>query len=340
MKTIIVNSLDEILWRNFVDQHPQGNIFHTPEMFHVFQRTKGYIPEVWAALGEENQILALLLPVHISLNIGMFRPLTTRTIVFGSVLVVNGPDGSEALAALLKAYREKSKLRSLFTEMRNVSPCPEFQPVLNKQDFSYEDHLNYLVDLCPNPETVFSRIGKRTQRNIRHGLNQARVTIEEVKDQNGVMESYALISKTYHLAQVPLADTSLFSAAFDLLSPKGMLMVTLARVGSAPAATSMELIYKDRVYGWYGGMDRSYSSYAPNELLMWHILRWGSENGCRVYDFGGAGKPTEEYGVRDFKAKFGGSLVCFGRNTWIPNPTLFAASKLGYKIMRKFIQAA
>jgi len=37
----------------------------------------------------------------------------------------------------------------------------------------------------------------------------------------------------------------------------------------------------------------------------------------------GAGKPSEKYGVRDFKAKFGGNLVNFGRNTWIPSEMIF-----------------
>jgi lipid II:glycine glycyltransferase (peptidoglycan interpeptide bridge formation enzyme) len=96
-------------------------------------------------------------------------------------------------------------------------------------------------------------------------------------------------------------------------------------------------VYKDVIYGWYGGMDRAYSKYTPNELLMWHILSWGMENGYRVYDFGGAGKPDEEYGVRDFKAKFGGELVCFGRNTCIHAPFRLRLSQFGYNVYRRLL---
>ena len=59
------------------------------------------------------------------------------------------------------------------------------------------------------------------------------------------------------------------------------------------------------------------------------------EKGYRVYDFGGAGKPNEEYGVREFKAKFGGNLVCYGRNTWVPNSVLLSICKFGYEILRQ-----
>ncbi|MDH4208252.1 MAG: hypothetical protein OEV76_05210, partial [Anaerolineae bacterium] len=55
----------------------------------------------------------------------------------------------------------------------------------------------------------------------------------------------------------------------------------------------------------------------------------------RVYDFGGAGKADEEYGVRDFKAKFGGDLVCYGRNTCVHAPFRLAMSKLGYEGYRR-----
>jgi serine/alanine adding enzyme len=45
-----------------------------------------------------------------------------------------------------------------------------------------------------------------------------------------------------------------------------------------------------------------------------------------------AGKPEEEYGVRDFKAKFGGYLVNFGRNIHVHKPTWLGISKFGYQI--------
>jgi lipid II:glycine glycyltransferase (peptidoglycan interpeptide bridge formation enzyme) len=207
--------------------------------------------------------------------------------------------------------------------------------VLQGARFVYEDHLNYLVDLGPTPEAVFSRIGKRTQRNIRHGLNQGHVEIVQVKTKDDLLICYSLLKKTYQNAKVPLAQSSLFEAAFDLLMPQGKCMVTLARVGGKPAAASFELIYKETLFGWYGGMDREFGSYVPNELLMWHILRWGSERSFNCYDFGGAGKPSEQYGVRDFKAKFGGELVCYGRNTWVPYPMVLKIGEFGYQRLRK-----
>jgi CelD/BcsL family acetyltransferase involved in cellulose biosynthesis len=333
----IVRQLDERLWREFVDHHPQGQIFHTPEMFQVFARAKGHQPTLWAAVNDSRRPLALLLPVQITLMEGLLRRFTTRAVVYGSVLCAPGPEGQEALAMLLQAYKWEMKGSVLFTELRNLSDLSDLQSVLNDNDFAYEDHLNYLIDLNRPPEAVLQSIGRRTRKKIRRALRQGEVAIEEVNRREQMVLCYELLQKTYATAQVPLADRSLFEAAFDVLYPRGMVKFLLARIGDDYAAGSVELIYKDRIYGWYGGMDRAYSNYIPNELLLWHIFQWGAENGYKVYDFGGAGRPDEEYGVRDFKAKFGGELICYGRNTCVHAPRLLWLSERGYHIMRRWL---
>jgi len=303
-------------------------------MFQVCARAKGHEPELWAAL-DGDRILALFVAVQITLWDGWLRQLTTRAVVFGSLLSDAGADAGAALRRLLQAYKKGSGTRSLFTEMRNVSPAGDALPVLLAEGFAYEDHLNYLINLNRPVDVVFAGIGARTRKNIRKGLNKARVAIEEVSDRSGLQACYTLLDMTYRAAHVPLPDYSLFEAAFDILHPKKMVRFSIAKVDGFPAATSVELLYRDVMYGWYGGMDREYAAFVPNELLTWHILKWGVEHGYRKYDFGGAGKPHEKYGVRDFKAKFGGELVCYGRNTWVANSWLMSASRLAYSALRR-----
>lgn len=332
----IVRQLDESVWREFVDQEPLGNIFHTPEMFRIFSRTRGYHPTLWAAVDDSNRPLALMLPVQVTLMPGVLRRFTTRALLYGSVLCASGP-GNKALEMLLPAYISETGRHILYTELRNLSDLSHLQSVLSQRGFVYEEHLNYLVDLNRPAEEILQGIGARTRKKIRKGLRDGLVQITEVTDRTELNHWYATLQKTYSHAQVPLADCSLFKAAFDELHPKGMAKFLLARVDGATAACSVELIYRGTIYGWYGGSDRAYGRYCPNELLMWHILAWGADNGYCVYDFGGAGKPDEEYGVRDFKAKFGGDLVCFGRNVHIHSPSLLRLSELGYRAYRRLL---
>jgi hypothetical protein len=276
-------------------------------------------------------------PVQITLFDGPMRPFTTRAIVFGGVLYETSPKGREALDILLRSYVQQTK-GVLFTEMRNLSDLSQVQPMLEAHAFRYEEQLNYLIRLDRPSEEVLQSISRRTRKRIRRGLRAGEVIIREVQQRGELGLFYDLVSRSYAAVRVPLADPSLFEAAFELLYPRGMVKFLLAWIGDECVAASAELIHGDMVFGWYSGVDRSFSSYVPNELLMWHILEWGAENGCRVYDFGGAGRSNEEYGVRDFKAKFGGDLVSFGRNAHVHSPFRLALSKAGYEAYRILLQ--
>ena len=331
----IVNYLEKGTWKNFVENHPQGNIFHTPEMYAVFSQTQGYTPSLWAAV-EGAQVLALMLPVDVTLYRWLSR-FTSRAIVYGGVLCDSAPEGQEGLSRLLAQYKREKRNRGVFTEIRNISDTSDFQSIFKDNSFIHEGHLNYLINLSRTPEEVFQGFHKRTRKQISRGLRKDLLTIKTVKEKEQITECYNLLERTYQRANVPLTHRSLFESAFDVLSSKGMVKFLNAYVDGISVATSVELFYKDVIYGWYGGMDREYSSYIPNELLMWHILNWGAENNYHIYDFGGAGKPDEDYGVRDFKAKFGGKLVNYGRNTWVSNPALFNISRTGYNLFRRFL---
>jgi CelD/BcsL family acetyltransferase involved in cellulose biosynthesis len=330
----IVQQLDESVWREFVGSHPQAQIFHTPEMFEVFACADGHQPVLWAATEGHTRVLALLPAVEVTLKDGLWRSFTTRAIAYGSVLCEPGAEGEVALAQLLQSYARAARKRALFTELRNLSDLTPAQPVVQNCGFAYEDHLNYLVNLDLSPEEVMQNIGRRTRKNLRRALKQGDVVIEEASRLEQAEVCYRLLRTTYAAVQVPLAGWSLFQAAFNVLYPRGMVKFLLARVGEEYAAGSVELVFKDKIYGWYGGMDRNYSEFIPNEVLLWHLFEWGAQNGCKVYDFGGAGKPDEDYGVRDFKAKFGGQLVCYGRNTLVHSRARLAISKGGYQLYR------
>jgi CelD/BcsL family acetyltransferase involved in cellulose biosynthesis len=334
MKITIQNNLEEARWADFVKNHPDGNIFHTPEMFQVFNRTKGCRPHLWAAVNEE-KVLALLPVVHVTLlNKFPLRHFTTRSIAYGGILCAPGAEGEAALTELLQAYNREAKHASLFTELRNLCNLEPHQATLQKHGFAYEDHLNYLINLSRPVEEIMQSFGSSARKKIRRELKRGKVVIRQATQRSEVEICYTLLQQTYKAAKVPLTDRSLFEAAFDVLGPKNIIRFTLAYVDESPAAVSVDLLFKGVMYGWFGGLDRAFGSYLPNELLTWHLFQWGVENGFGIYDFGGAGKPDEEYGVRDFKAKFGGDLVCYGRNICVHAPFSLGLSKLGYRMLK------
>ncbi|HLF27801.1 MAG TPA: peptidoglycan bridge formation glycyltransferase FemA/FemB family protein [Anaerolineae bacterium] len=333
----LVHGLPEDKWRNYVEQHPQGNIFHTPEMFQVFSRTKGYQPALLSATLRGDRVLALLSPVQITLGDGPLRRLRTRAVAYGSVLYDPGPAGASALTTLMHAYVHKTSAKLLFTELRNLADLSAARPVLARHGFAHEDHLTYLIDLDRPANEVWRALHKSGRKAIRRSVHRG-VTVQELDDRSLLPAYYDLIRQTYARAQIPLADISLFEAVFDVLVSQGMAKMLLARVADDYVAASLELLYKDVIYSWYSGYDRAFRYFYPNDILVWHILEWGATHGYRCYDFGGAGRPDQAYGVRNFKAKFGGQLVNLGRYTYVHAPLALMVSRAGYALYRTLLR--
>jgi lipid II:glycine glycyltransferase (peptidoglycan interpeptide bridge formation enzyme) len=116
-----------------------------------------------------------------------------------------------------------------------------------------------------------------------------------------------------------------------------MLRVLMARRGDQDIGALMLLIYRNMLHYWYTGTLEQFFEYRPADLLVWHSLVLGKEMGCTTFDFGGAGRPDEVYRVRDFKAKFGGDLVNYGRNVCVHAPFRLGVSRAGYGLVRKFL---
>lgn len=330
----VITNLDKNAWKNFIDENPQGNIFQTPEMYEVFSRTKGYRPNLWATIGDNNQILALFLPVQVVLYGGPLKIFTTRAISYGGIVTCDGPTGQEALSLLLQTYNRQVPIWPILTELRNHFNLSDLRELLTQNGYTHEDHLNYLIDLKRDPDVIFGSFNTDARRRIQKNLKRGVITVRDMTNRSLLPTFYGLLKKTYQHARIPLADISLFEATFDVLLPKKMARFILVYVDNVPVTASLSLLYKDVIYGWYNGTDRAYRKFGPNESEVWELINWGINNGYGVFDFGGAGKPGEDYGVREFKAKFNGQLVNYGRNTYIHAAMRMKLSKITYGIAR------
>jgi serine/alanine adding enzyme len=330
----LVDRLDRGAWTRFVETLDGSNVFHTPEMFDVFSRADGYRPTIWAAVDERAQPLALLLPVEISLMGGPLRYLTTRAVVFGSVLATTGRRGRDALSLVLRAYDRRVSRRVVLTELRNLVEMGELRSVLADCGFEFRDHLNFLIDLTRPLEDVWADIRPNARRNIRKAMRSG-VTVRQAEGHADIRAAYNVLREAYQRIRVPLPSSSLFHAAFDVLGPPGMMKVLLADVDGVMIGALMLLLHKDVVVYWYTGTSRNHSGYRPADLLVWRSFELAHQSGARTFDFGGAGSPDEHYGVRDFKAKFGGERVDFGRHLRIHGPARFKVARAGYRVRRR-----
>lgn len=328
----VVVDLQDAPWADFVLRHPNGSVFHTPEMHRVFAETRNHRPSVWAAVDGDGDIRALFTPVTIATVGGPIRRLTTRVVAFAEPLF----DDPGALRALLHAYRQEAPRSALFTEIRNLADTGDGAAVLTEAGFRHERHLNFLIDLTLPEDELWAKVAASARRNVQKARRRG-VLIEEAEDRAGIAAAYEVLREVYRRIRVPLPDRSLFEAAHRILGPSGCFTMLLARLDGRTIGALSLLFHRDVVTYWYTGTLREHATYRAGDLLVAHAIELGRSLGCRVMDFGGAGRPDEPYGVRDFKAKYGGRLVDFGRDVWVPSPWRLRMATAGYRLLRRFL---
>ncbi len=331
----IVHSLPYGRWIQFVEESSAGNIFHTPFMMEVFRGAMNYEPFLFAAINEvNNEVVSLLAVTKVNIFSKLLSMFSSRMISYGGI--IHGADENKGLSRLLEYYDHSFKNKSLFTEIRNVHSTESFKGEMIAAGYQYEDYLNYVVDLRRDASSIFRSFSESRKRNIR-ALEKKGVYAKEVTEIKEIEKVYKILHQTYSRIQIPLADISLFESAMKHLFNKGMVKFFLAKLKDEDLASLVALLYKGVIITWYYGSNPEFQNLSPASLLIWHVIKWGSLKGYQSLDFGGAGRPNEKYGVRDFKVRFRGSLTNYGRYIKVYSPTILNLSKIGYQIYRKIL---
>ncbi len=331
----ITDSLEPAQWDKFVQDHPKGSIFHTSAMHDAFAVAKNQSPLSLAALDGDGEVLALLSAVRVQTLPGPLGQISSRSIWYAEPLCRETPEGMAALSALIAKHDDIVRHDTLFTEIRPLDAAASERAALEQCGYTYEDYLNFLIDLRQSDDELWRALDHDCRRRIK-GNQKKGLEIRDVTTLEGVDILYHFLSLTFARARVPLADKSLFAGALQSLQPLDQIRIFAAYFEGEPVGADVILAYKDRVFAWYGGTERV-GPVNPMESLNWNGIEWGQQNGYALYDFGGAGWPNKPYGVRNFKAKFGGQLVSYGRYRKVYSSLKLTLAEKGYESLRKIV---
>jgi len=333
LNVVTPDQIDSGLWSEFVMNHPEGTIFQTPEMYQVYKSSEGFEPVAFFVT-QDNAIKGMVLATLQSENNIFLKSLTSRSLIWGAPLIKLDIDSKMVFLNLFKKYNQIVGHRVLYTQVRNISDLSNYKNLFYRVGFNYEEHLNYIINLKKGKEVIWRSMNKKRRNSIRKGKNSG-ILIEKVRNLDDLKKTYEVLAEVYKTIR-PLESYSLFSNSFSLLNSKGMIQCLNANYNGKIIATVCLLRYKGRIFNWYAGGRREYLCYNPNDLLMWHAIKEGIRDNFDIFDFGGAGKPNEDYGVRDFKKKFGGKEVSFGRFEKSHKPLIHSGFFSLFDLYRKY----
>lgn len=320
-------------WDEFVQRHPKGSVFHTSQMVNAFRQTRGNRPIALASVAENGKVIALLVSVRVQTLPRPLGGVSSRSIFYAEPLCYDHPDSMKALYDLVKYHDARVGRSVLFAEVRPLFAPGAERIVLERAGYEYLDYLNFVNDVTLPVNVMWKKLHRGAHYSVRQCEKRGFVA-REVSALDALDPLYALLQQSYRHSGIPLAHRSLFEATLRELLPSGM--VRFFGVYDRDTAVAMDIIlaYKGRAYLWYGGVSRATEG-SPCSLLRWHELKWAHEEGFDICDSGGAGWPDIPYGVRDFKRKFGGELVHFGRYRKVFAPRTLAMAEKVYNLKRK-----
>ena len=328
----IKKDIDFTAWQAFVDDHPKGNIFQSPLMHEVFLKTKNQEP-VFLAVVEGDEILGVILgSIHKEFS-GLLGKMTSRSIIIGGPLIKD--DRPDVLRLLLQKYSLNVKSKTIFTQVRNLWDWGDLKILFEENGFKYDPHLDILIDISSSREEIWSSLKSKARNKIRKA-EKSQLKFDVINPtQKDIKRIYKILLEVYKKAKIPLSDMSLFESAFDVLGGKDQIKLFVALKNDKIIGFRIGLLFKETIFDWYAGSFEKYYTDNPNDFLPFETMSWGAQNGYKVFDFGGAGKPNQPYGVRDHKLKFGGDLVEFGRFEKVHKSFLMEIAKIGLQIYKR-----
>lgn len=315
----------------FVKAHPNASYFQTPLFFKACLTSVGLTPCFHVAYDASNNIAGTMLSFRqVQYRIFPFNFLSSRTIIWGSPLVTN--NDVSVYEGLYREYN-RSKSPTIYTQVRNLCSQIMYREVMERAGFVYEEHLNIIVDLTKTEEQLWQEVHSKRRNEIRRAIKE-QTTVEVHSDLDTLNSCYAILKEVYQRAKLPLPALNHFEALLQAGHERDGLILFVAKFEKNIIGCMLCLAYGNTLFDYYAGAySDSYHKY-PNDLLPWEAFKWGQKNGYTAFDFGGAGKPNVPYGVREYKKKFGGEMVNYGRFEKIHFPVLYKAALTGLKLWK------
>jgi len=328
-KVINASQITREKWWGFTDNNENCNIFTTPYIYDVWNATPGYKSFAFFAIDENQEIHGILTGHLETVSKGLLSNLSTRAVLMQSPVAFN----DDSLSDLLTHYLHFMKGKAVYTEIRNNYDTLIQRNVYENLGFKFEDHLNIIVDLSQTEDILWQQIHTKRRNEIRkaekNGVKVKRLSYEYL------VKSYSILKEVYERAKLPLPSILVFENALKKSSKNVGMVMYGACLDDELIGIMVTLQYKKIVYDLYAGSKSKYYDMNPNDIIPWEVFRQCKNVGKTIFDFGGAGKPDVPYGVRDYKMKFGGKLVNYGRYNLVHNPIKMKLAETGFKIYQK-----
>lgn len=330
LKILTYPEIAPTAWQELVDRSPYATWFQTREAYEFYAAVSNELAPFALGIEEDGHLAGVIVGYTTQEKNPIKQFLTRRAIIIGGPLLDKNIS-DETLKILLLAVKRLLK-DAIYIETRNFNDYTQWRFIFEQCGFAYHPHLNFHVDTT-SKEIVDKNLGKSRKRDIRTTIREGvtpvmQPTIEQVR------EYYQILHTLYTIkVKTPLFSWHFFEQLYHTEHARFILTEYQGRIIGGTVCVELP---NRTLYEWFAcGEDGVYNHIYPSCYATYLGIQYAAESGCHIFDMMGAGKPDEPYGVRDFKAEFGGELVEYGRFLCVRKPLLYWIGKMGVKLLKK-----
>jgi hypothetical protein len=295
---------DKKLWDQFVENSPQGTLFHTWDFLKIVERHSGSQLLPYAIFSGNE--LRCIFPFFITRRLGLT---TMRSPPRDAQIPYLGFAFYPSVAGL-RAHRKEKILQQVTDEVckeiDKISPnyvsfktVPNFIDVrtFGWKNYSIRPEFTYAIDLEKPLDDIWSGFNKRCKRGINH-VSTLSPHVEHTNDVSLVLGMWRERRKERGERQNLFSDSYLeeLAAAF----PQRVTVHSVSIDGSIAGATACCVLRGDRYGLWIGGVNARRDLHT-NEFLTWEVIQHAKSKGFKMLDMIGATWPPR---LSRFKSKF------------------------------------
>ena len=318
--------IDKRQWAQLVRESSTATWWQTEEAYRLLSSLLDYRVEV-VGVAEEDELcgVAVIMRPQARTKIGQW--LSRRAVIMGGVMV-SDDISAEAYRRLMAAIKEQTS-DTIYVEIRNLCDHSAWRGVVEQDGWRDMPLLNIRIDTT-SAQAAISRIGKSKRRRIESSVQKG-VRVVEHPTLAQVQEYYRVLRDLYVRRihkPLPSWDT------WERMYASDVCRFILIEYDGRIIGGSVCILWEGKVmYEWYAcGRDDQRRVISPASLTKFAEIHFAVRMGIAQLDLMGAGRPDEKYGVRDFKAEFGGEMVEYGRYVYAHCPLVY---RLGAMLMRK-----
>lgn len=307
-----------------------NSVFQQPE-FYQFLESTGFLEPFRYSVERDGKEVGVI-QGFIQKDGGWLKRFFSRRAIINGGPCLAEDVTNEEVELLLQTCIKGLKKKVIYIETRNYFDYSNYHGVFEKSGFLYEPHYDIIVEVNGD-DSWEKRMESSRMRFVKSSLKNGAEVVEN-PSVGDVKEYYAVLKDLY----TTKVKTPLFTLDFFLkLYHTSFCRYILVRYQKKIVGGMVCVFDEKKAYEWFVcGLDGAFKHIYPSTVATYSAIRFANDNGLGCFDMMGAGAPCDAgYGVREFKMKFGGELVEYGRYVCVCNKLLYRIGKTAVKILKK-----